>query len=182
MSLAGSRNPVFQKKPGFFVNQENGGDLVAMMDMVLNADKKHPNADFLFWLIETYAQNAILRAIGLTRAGQERMARENPRVLEVLRTTLRFTPISLRRAGMVHDGDWSSKFERPPIECITAPTLVIHGTTDQIMPIAHGEWVAQTVPGARMVSIEGGHICLFTHSEVTLPALAGFLGEHAPGR
>ena len=101
---------------------------------------------------------------------------------EVLRTTLRFTPISLRRAGMVHDADWSSKFERQPIERITAPTLVIHGTTDQIMPIAHGEWVAQTVPGARMVSIEGGHICLFTHSKVTLPALAGFLGEYAPGR
>ena len=61
--------------------------------------------------------------------------------------------------------------------------LISHGALQGYdHAIALGEWVAQTVPGARFIPIEGGHICLFTHSAVTLPALAGFLGEHAPGR
>ena len=41
---------------------------------------------------------------------------------------------------------------------ITAPTLVIHGSDDPLVPIACGEDTARRIPGARMVSIPGmGH-------------------------
>ena len=41
---------------------------------------------------------------------------------------------------------------------ITAPTLVIHGTADRLLPLACGEDTARRIPGARLVRIEGmGH-------------------------
>ncbi|TIS63914.1 MAG: alpha/beta hydrolase [Mesorhizobium sp.] len=42
------------------------------------------------------------------------------------------------------------------IKDLTVPLLVIHGTTDPIFPIEHGEALAGAVPGARLVRIEGG--------------------------
>ncbi|MDG4883700.1 alpha/beta hydrolase [Mesorhizobium sp. WSM4884] len=42
------------------------------------------------------------------------------------------------------------------INDLTVPLLVIHGTTDPIFPIEHGEALAGAVPGARLVRIEGG--------------------------
>jgi pimeloyl-ACP methyl ester carboxylesterase len=41
---------------------------------------------------------------------------------------------------------------------ITAPTLVIHGTQDPILPYAHGEATANAIPGAKLLPIDGmGH-------------------------
>ena len=41
---------------------------------------------------------------------------------------------------------------------ITVPTLVVHGTEDPLIPIAHGEALAREIPGARLLRIEGmGH-------------------------
>jgi pimeloyl-ACP methyl ester carboxylesterase len=41
---------------------------------------------------------------------------------------------------------------------ITAPTLVIHGTADPILPFPHGEAMAKAIPGARLLTVAGmGH-------------------------
>ncbi len=41
---------------------------------------------------------------------------------------------------------------------ITAPTLVLHGTTDPLFPVEHGRALARLVPGARLVELAGvGH-------------------------
>ena len=41
---------------------------------------------------------------------------------------------------------------------ITAPTLVIHGKADPLVPYACGEDTARRIPGARLVGIDGmGH-------------------------
>ena len=41
---------------------------------------------------------------------------------------------------------------------VTAPTLVVHGTADPLVPMACGEDTARRIPGARFESIEGmGH-------------------------
>jgi pimeloyl-ACP methyl ester carboxylesterase len=45
-----------------------------------------------------------------------------------------------------------------PLSSITVPTLVIHGTADPMFPIAHAEALAEEIPGATLVPIEGaGH-------------------------
>ena len=41
---------------------------------------------------------------------------------------------------------------------ITAPTLVIHGTADNILPYSHGVATADAIPGARLLTLEDvGH-------------------------
>ncbi len=81
-----------------------------------------------------------------------------------------------RRAGREND---SAQFDAMPIanlESIAAPTLVIHGTADTNVPIAMGELVATRVPGARLITIEGGdHFVFLTHPDEVYDAIFGFL-------
>jgi pimeloyl-ACP methyl ester carboxylesterase len=51
-----------------------------------------------------------------------------------------------------------AKIPSGPISSIAAPTLVIHGTEDPMFPLAHGEALAEEIPGARLLTLEGaGH-------------------------
>jgi pimeloyl-ACP methyl ester carboxylesterase len=44
------------------------------------------------------------------------------------------------------------------LSSIAAPTLIIHGTSDPMFPIEHGEALADEIPGARLLPLEGaGH-------------------------
>jgi pimeloyl-ACP methyl ester carboxylesterase len=46
----------------------------------------------------------------------------------------------------------------PPLSSITAPTLVIHGTADPMFPLPHGQALADEIPGAHLLPLEGaGH-------------------------
>jgi pimeloyl-ACP methyl ester carboxylesterase len=56
--------------------------------------------------------------------------------------------------GALPDGEVS----RRPLSSITVPTLVIHGTADPMFPFEHGQALAEEIPGARLLSLEGaGH-------------------------
>ncbi len=45
-----------------------------------------------------------------------------------------------------------------PLSSISSPTLVIHGTADPMFPIGHGEALAEEIPDARLLRLEGaGH-------------------------
>lgn len=56
-------------------------------------------------------------------------------------------------AAIIEDGDRRSR-----LRSITAPTLVIHGRDDPLVPLAGGEDTAKHVPGARLQIIDGmGH-------------------------
>jgi pimeloyl-ACP methyl ester carboxylesterase len=44
------------------------------------------------------------------------------------------------------------------LSSIEAPTLVIHGTADPVFPLPHGQALADEIPGARLLVLEGaGH-------------------------
>ena len=61
---------------------------------------------------------------------------------------------ALQNHGLIADGGRRSK----PLSAIAAPTLVIHGTADPMFPIGHGEALAQEIPGAKLLRLEGaGH-------------------------
>ena len=50
-------------------------------------------------------------------------------------------------------GRWSE-----PLSSVAARTLVIHGTADPMFPVEHGEALADEIPGARLLRLEGaGH-------------------------
>jgi pimeloyl-ACP methyl ester carboxylesterase len=56
--------------------------------------------------------------------------------------------------GAIADGEVSRK----PLSSIAAPALVIHGTADPMFPLEHGQKLAEEIPNARLLSLQGaGH-------------------------
>lgn len=61
--------------------------------------------------------------------------------------------VARQMAAIVADGD-----RRAMLKTITAPTLVIHGEADPLVPLAGGRDTAASIPGARLMTIPGmGH-------------------------
>jgi pimeloyl-ACP methyl ester carboxylesterase len=57
-----------------------------------------------------------------------------------------------------HDNIAEGELSHAAVSSITAPTLVIHGTADPMFPLGHGEALAQDIPGATLLTLEGaGH-------------------------
>ena len=62
---------------------------------------------------------------------------------------------------------------------IRIPTLIVHGDADDVVPFAHGELLARTIAGARLVRVPGGHHDdLF---EVGGPAVLDGIVRHCSG-
>jgi 3-oxoadipate enol-lactonase len=62
---------------------------------------------------------------------------------------------------------------------IAAPTLVVHGTEDRMIPVANGELIASLVPGAHLEIFDGvGHLFWWERPERS----AELLHAHALGR
>ncbi len=88
-------------------------------------------------------------------AGGER-AFDETRVRELVRRDIE----RARDFAAVQNHDLMSHDEGSPkpLSSITAPTLVIHGTADPMFPLEHGEALAEEIPGARLLRLEGaGH-------------------------
>ncbi|KLE35645.1 alpha/beta fold hydrolase [Aurantiacibacter luteus] len=68
---------------------------------------------------------------------------------------------------------------RPDLPSITVPTLVIHGTSDQTVPIdATGRAVAEQVPSASIIEYDGEpHAVFATQTERLCNDLLAFLGK-----
>lgn len=64
-----------------------------------------------------------------------------------------------------------------PLERIAVPVLVVHGTRDPHVPFArHGKVLAERIPGAELVALEGGeHAAIFTHRDEARARVVQFL-------
>ena len=61
------------------------------------------------------------------------------------------------------------------LSSIRAPTLVIHSTTDQTIPIDNGRWMAAHIAGARFVEVAGvDHLPWFGDQDQVLSAMEEF--------
>lgn len=73
---------------------------------------------------------------------------------------------------------WLSYEQLPEI---TAPTLVIHGESDRLVPPANGRIIAEHIPGARLTLIpRASHILFTDQPEAAHGAMLGFLDELCP--
>jgi pimeloyl-ACP methyl ester carboxylesterase len=66
---------------------------------------------------------------------------------------------------------------------IAAPTLIIHGASDRLIPPRNGELIAARIPQAKLVTIpHAGHMLATDQPEATHRALAEFLAQvdHTP--
>jgi pimeloyl-ACP methyl ester carboxylesterase len=90
--------------------------------------------------------------------GRQMMARVNPRVVW---------------------GDFAAcdRFDiRERVGEITAPTLVITGSEDRMTPPKFGQWLAERIPGARFVLVEGaGHMVMLEKPDQVASAVREWL-------
>jgi pimeloyl-ACP methyl ester carboxylesterase len=62
---------------------------------------------------------------------------------------------------------------------ITAPTLVIHGKSDALVPPGNGELIAGRIPGAKLVLLEhASHIFLTDQAQAAQKEILEFLLSH----
>jgi 3-oxoadipate enol-lactonase len=66
------------------------------------------------------------------------------------------------------------------IDKITAPTLVIHGKTDLLVPPGNGEKIAKKIPGAKLVLMpQASHIFSTDQPAASQQAVLDFLSAHS---
>ena len=59
-----------------------------------------------------------------------------------------------------------------PLEEIHVPTLVIHGSEDGVVPMKSGQYLAERIPDAELVVIDGaGHVPLLTRPHEVVQAI-----------
>jgi pimeloyl-ACP methyl ester carboxylesterase len=74
-----------------------------------------------------------------------------------------------------HDVLESGEAPSGSLSSINAPTLVIHGTSDPMFPIEHGEALAAEIPAARLMPLEGAGHGVYRYD---WEAIAGAILEH----
>jgi pimeloyl-ACP methyl ester carboxylesterase len=59
---------------------------------------------------------------------------------------------------------------------ISAPTLVIAGTADKLTPLKYGAYLAERIPNARLITVEGGgHMMALEQPAIVAEAIAEFV-------
>jgi pimeloyl-ACP methyl ester carboxylesterase len=67
---------------------------------------------------------------------------------------------------------------RRRLRYVDAPTLVVHGTSDGLLPMAYAEELARLIDGAELVSIaEAGHYPMIEQEDAFLEAVTTFLAR-----
>jgi pimeloyl-ACP methyl ester carboxylesterase len=63
-------------------------------------------------------------------------------------------PVMMLQAQAIHAHDTLDRLGE-----IAVPTLVIHGTVDEMLPVSNAQLIASRIPGARLETLEGvGHM------------------------
>lgn len=132
--------------------------------------------DFIPWMLMKR------ELLYLVRPGLRQQTAEDPQKVQILDDLLQSAyPLSLRTPGLLNDADQVDNLGEIPLEEISAPTLVIHGTADEVVPFDQGVHSADRIPGAQFLPVAGGtHYCILTHMEKTRPAIMAFLKEQIP--
>ena len=92
-----------------------------------------------------------------------------------------FVPFASRRVGIKNDGQQIESLPKTPPQNIRTPTLIIHGTADQLVPYKHATAAVDAIPGANLVSFAGGHLGGTLHGPEIRSAVTEFLARLAVG-
>ncbi len=136
-----------------------------------------PYAGFVFWAMATFAPQAILSASGVDMRVLPQLALDERSLLYQLVQTL--LPFDLRWAGVQNDGLQLAQLGSYPLHRITVPTLVIHAVDDSLVPFADGKFAAESIPGARLLTLNAGDHHLVGQRDTVMPAIAAFVSAQA---
>ena len=66
------------------------------------------------------------------------------------------------------------------LRTVTTPTLVVHGTVDEMLPHRNGEHIASLIPGATLATMEGvGHLFFWEQPERSAELVLAHTGSHS---
>jgi class 3 adenylate cyclase len=86
-----------------------------------------------------------------------------------------------REAVMQYRYIWKSLDVRPVLPSIQVPTLVLHHIRNAILPIEHGRYLAEHIPGAKLVELEGDDSSLIAGAQAMwIDELGEFLTGQRP--
>jgi 3-oxoadipate enol-lactonase len=89
-----------------------------------------------------------------------------------------YPPLESYRAQLEGIYQWES-YDR--LEQLQAPTLVIHGEHDQLVPLPNGRLLAEKIPGAQLVILaNASHIFFTDRPRETVSSILEFLASHQP--
>jgi pimeloyl-ACP methyl ester carboxylesterase len=61
---------------------------------------------------------------------------------------------------------------------ITTPTLLLWGNHDtRVTPLARAREIAQEIPDAELVVLDGGHLMLYTNTDAAVAAISAFINK-----
>jgi len=93
------------------------------------------------------------------------------RVLEIAARRTVAVPVIMAQLGAIAGHDTSARLAQ-----VRAPTLVIHGSVDAMLPVENGRLIASLVPGAQLEILDGvGHLFFWEQPERS----ADLLSAHA---
>jgi len=96
---------------------------------------------------------------------------QDPRLVSALTTTMREALRSGTSGGGWDNVSWLGAWD-VDLSAIRCPVLLWYGTEDRFAPPAHGRWLAENLPDARLVMREGeGHFGIMEHLGEMLDAL-----------
>ena len=125
----------------------------------LNTPAPNPNENLEAFLDHTVEGAKVMAG---TYPVNEKLVREN--ALSDFRRS--YYPVGFQRQ---YAGIMASPDRRPKLKTITAPTVVIHGDVDPLVPVEGGRDTAENIPGAELIIVPGaGH-------EIPLPVLDVFV-------
>lgn len=100
-------------------------------------------------------------------------------LLQALKLSV-FDNMAGRLEGTINDMRQFEAITSLPLEELTVPILVVHGTGDRVVPFAHGERVAKLASRAELMTIEDGeHVAVFTHLDAIRSRVAYFFTRNS---
>jgi pimeloyl-ACP methyl ester carboxylesterase len=113
---------------------------------------------------------------------KDAIQRSPDRMDELRRLITAVFPAAPRLPGMLNDLYWMVKNPEYPIEKITAPTLVIHGDRDLVVPLEQAHYTANKIPGAELLVIPGGaHLAFAVFQDEVKKYILHFLNRCEKG-
>jgi 3-oxoadipate enol-lactonase len=85
-------------------------------------------------------------------------------------------PVIMAQMQAIAAHDTSTRLDQ-----ISAPTLVVHGTDDQMLPVSNAKAIADRIPGARLEIFDGvGHLYFWERPEQSARLVRELAGAQAP--
>jgi pimeloyl-ACP methyl ester carboxylesterase len=151
----------------------------------------NPGGLWVFNAMFEYSTEATIRILLRTLSTQDAVSfnawiaqiMANPDRINIIKTViLTMSPSTPRMDGTANDLAYDTQLGYLPLSEITTPTLVIHGTHDGDVDPVHAIYSKATIPGARLMWIEGGShlLVLSDHADEVNRAELDFLNSLKP--